>query len=558
MKLAVVNKLVLIAAVGLWSYHNSLHVPLVYDDHEFLLSNPLIRSLGSADWWSPTTYRPVLLYSFALCHAAGGLHVEVYHAANLAIHLGSALVLFGLVRRSLLLPPQGTRFAHSATWLATAVAALWVVHPLNTESVTYIWQRAESLMGFFYLGTLYSLLRGATSRRPWPWYVLAVASSWLALGVKEVAVTAPAAALLYDRLYLAATWREVWRRRWPLYAAMVLPWLVFGPAFVARMCAPSTSTGFGYRHISPLEHLCTQAGVIVHYGRLCIWPSPLCLDYAWPIATTARQIVLPGLAVLAVVGASLWGLCRGRRLAYVAFSALLILSPTSSIVPIADQAVEHRMYLPLAAVTILVVMAGYWAVEWALIAVGGSRRARAWFELCVVAALVLMLGSATLRRNALYADPVALWADVVAQVPDNPRGHNNLGVALENAGREAEAIAAYRAAIRLQPARVDAYCNLGLCLWRSGRREEATEVFRAAVKLDPRHAESRNNLGGALLERGEIEAATAQFQRALELKPDFDEARYNLELARAKSATTSGGAQTSQGSDAAPRPLPTP
>ncbi len=171
----------LVAAVTA-AYGNSLHGPFILDDDTSIVENSSIRRLGS---WQVLTVppealtavgRPVLNLSLAINYALGGLNVEGYHVANLAIHILAALVLFGLVRRTLLLPTLGGRFGPISTGLALAVALLWALHPLQTESVTYIIQRAEAIVGLSYLLTLYCWVCGATSARGWFWYAFAVAA----------------------------------------------------------------------------------------------------------------------------------------------------------------------------------------------------------------------------------------------------------------------------------------------------------------------------------------------------------------------------------------------
>jgi hypothetical protein len=202
------------------AYHNSFHNPFIFDDHGNIVENVLVRQpltnwrqLLASDRWLATL-------TLAGNYALGGLDVRGYHAVNLAIHLLAGLVLYDLVRRTLLLPGLAPRFGRGAPELALAVALLWLVHPLQTESVTYIIQRSESLMGLFYLLTLYCLLRGTTARRGLPWYVGAVLCCGLGMGSKQVMVTAPLLALLYDRAFLALSWGTLCRRRWGLYLAL--------------------------------------------------------------------------------------------------------------------------------------------------------------------------------------------------------------------------------------------------------------------------------------------------------------------------------------------------
>ena len=138
-----------------------------------------------------------------------GLDPWSYHPANLAIHASAALVLFGIVRRTLQGPRLRDRFGTQANGLAAAVAVCWAVHPLQTESVTYIIQRMESLMGLFLLLTLYCVIRGHHSPRRSGWYAGAVTCCALGMGTKEGMVIAPIIVLLYDRIFLADSWADL-------------------------------------------------------------------------------------------------------------------------------------------------------------------------------------------------------------------------------------------------------------------------------------------------------------------------------------------------------------
>src|SRR6266478_10167003 len=176
---------------GVAVYYNSFAGVFLLDDHWRILDNLQIRQLWPP--WHALAHnsRPLVQVSLAVNYALGGLNVWGYHAFNLAVHLLGGLVLFGIVRRMLQSERPRARYGASACWLALAVAAIWLVHPLQTESVTYLIQRAESLMGLFYLLTLYCGIRGVQSPRPGAWFLGAVVACGLGMGSKEVMVTAP-------------------------------------------------------------------------------------------------------------------------------------------------------------------------------------------------------------------------------------------------------------------------------------------------------------------------------------------------------------------------------
>ncbi len=518
---------VIIAAI-LAAYLDSFAGAFVFDDRYVILDNPTLRH-PLASWKEIlTTTRPLATLTLAANYVLGGTDVRGYHAVNLAIHLAAALAFFGLVRRTLLLPAFQARYERAAPWLALAAALLWGLHPLDTQAVTYIVQRSEALMGLFYFLTLYGLVRGATAvpGRESRWYAAAVLACALGMGSKEVMVTAPVTALLYDRVFLAPSWSEVFRRRGKLYAALAGTWiLLWGSILSAFGLGPSQSggAGFGLERVSAREYALSQPGVILHYLRLAFWPLPLCLDYGWPVARTAGAVILPGLAVLAILGLTLAALRRRPALGFLGTAFFLILAPTSSILPILDLAVEHRMYLPLAPLVVAVVMCGHSILRH----VPGPPM-RFGIAATAVAAAVVALGTATWRRNQDYRDELGLWTDITAKRPANPRAHMARGVGLGERDRLTEAVREYQEAIRLKPDYVEAYNNLGIALARLGRRDEAVTVLRAALEKRPSHARAHVNLGKVLLDQGKVRDAVAHFREAVRLQPDSAEAHLYL------------------------------
>jgi len=526
----------IIVLAGLAAYHNSFAGVFVYDDIASIVENPTIRRLWPI--WrvlSPPCDgetvggRPLLNVSLAINYALGGLDVWGYHAVNLAIHIMAALLLFGLLRRTFLTRTLRDRFGRARLPLALASTLVWMVHPLQTESVTYIVQRAESLMGFFYLLTLYALMRSADSARPRFWHALAVCACLLGMATKEVMVTAPLMALLYDRTFLAGSFREALRRRWRLYTGLAATWgllayLVLSTGLIGRQTELGAPDLWTYTR--------TQPCVILHYLRLSLWPTALCFDYAWPAASTLGEI-LPGAVVLGLlVAVTFWGLVRRKGWSYLGAWFFLILAPTSSVLPLAEMAYEHRMYLPLAAIVLLVVAGGYAFWE-ALLprqaeASGRAMLARWTTPMLALAAVLLALGNATVVRNRDYRSSLSFWKDTADKRPSNFVTHNGLGLALVAVGRTDEAVEQFNQALLLKPEYAHAHNNLGNALARMGRADEAIEHYRQALRLKPEFVEAHNSFGLVLAEMQRAKEAVKHYQEALRLKPHYAAAHYNF------------------------------
>jgi tetratricopeptide (TPR) repeat protein len=505
---------VLIVAAGLAAYRHTFRAPYELDDHLAIADNPSIRDLRQLGRvLSPDSLnmvgRPVLNLSYALNYAAGGLDPAGYHAADLAIHLLAGLALFGLARRTLRSAALRERFGRDAEPLAALIAGLWVLHPLQTEAVTYLTERAESLMGLFYLLTLY-----AFSRR---WLALSWLACALGMATKEVMVTAPLAVLLYDRVFAAGSFRAAWAARKGYYLALAASWLLLGwlllrPGWTGRT--------IGFRAgVSGFDYALTEAWGLARYVRLALWPHPLVFDYGGPEIVLTR--VGPAAPYLAAVAAGLAAAAlawrRSKPAGFLAATFFLLLAPTSSVVPLVLEPVgEHRMYLPLACLLALAVAGGY---AWL------GRKA-----LPAFAAAALALGAATFARNADYLDPVRLWSGSVAAFPRSARAQVDLGNALADRGGAAEAIGHYRQALRLRPDYAEAHYNLAVALERTGApRAEAIAEYRAALRLKPDFAAAEFGLADALAAApGGLPEAVAHYEAALRREPGSAAAHYNL------------------------------
>lgn len=513
----------ILAAGTIAIYWRTFADPLLLDDRISIADNPSIRRLWPIlPVLNPPDYagdggRPLINFSYALNYAFGGKEVWGYHLVNLLIHLLAGWVLFGLVRRTLRRPMLAGRFGAAATPLSLVVSAIWAWHPVQTESVTYVTQRCESLMGLFYLLMLYCFLRGAEAAGKGgsrTWFAFSVLACLAGVASKEVIATAPLLALLYDRTFVSGSFSGAWRRHRPVYLALAATWIPLGFLMAGLR---HRGVGFG-QGVAWWAYGLTECRVVARYVLLSFWPHPLVFDYGtfetfqvagcWPYALVLALLLAAAIAALQ----------RAPAAGFAACWFLLILAPTSSVVPLAGQPMaDHRLYLPLAGVASLVVVGAF--------ARAGRR------SLLVLAGAAVGLGLASARRNSDYASEQAIWNDTVAKSPANPRAHNNLGVALEALpGRLNDATAQFEEAVRLKPDYAEARDNLGVVLGEMpGRSEEAIAQFEEAVRLKPDYPNAHNDLGGAWSRMpGRLEDAVAQFEEAIRLRPDYAEAHGNL------------------------------
>lgn len=519
-----------LALLALLAFANSFSNPFVLDDISGIAQNEYIRSLTplsralSAPVQSVAAGRPLLALSLALNYAWGGLDPAGYHAFNLLVHWAAALTLFGCIRRGLALPGIPEALARLRSPLAAAVAAIWLVHPLQAEVVNYVVQRSESLMGLFYFLTIYAMLRGQTPERAFrgltPWTFVAIAACALGMATKESMVTAPVVVLLLDVLFVTGSLAGALRARGALYAGLAATW-----GLLATLIANgprSHSAGFA-SGVSVQTYLFNQAWVIVNYLRLAIWPYPLVADYGVTTPITFAQAAAPGALVLSLLALTVWALWKAPRVGFLGAFFFITLAPTSSIVPIATEvAAERRMYLPLAAVLLLLALALLRLTATGAVVAAGAGRRRA--LLAVSGMLIVAFTGLSFARNRDYRDPVILWNDVLAHHP-NGRVHYTLGLELKARGDTAGALEHYRAAALAGHA--EAHYALGFELDARGETAAALDEYRTFVRLageDYRVPNTWVLIGRALMQQGALPDAETAFRTTLSMQPRHGDA----------------------------------
>jgi len=505
--------LALLAALLFFAYRNSLDVPFLFDDEPAIVDNPRIRSLwpfGDHGYAVQSTEagRPVVRFTLALNYRFGELEPRGYHLVNLALHLASAWWLFELLWRLLRAPRASAALRGPAPYLAAATSALWAVHPLLTDAVTYVIQRTELMMGFFLLLTLLGALRGLQSAG---WRAFAVATCFLGVGSKESMAMAPVLVVLMERAFVFGTFRAAFARRRGFYLCLFAAWI---PLALIVASGPRDETAGWHVGVAWWRYLLTQGAMILHYLELVFWPEGLVLDYGRRLVEGPREW-LPGVLVVgALFVASAWATVRRPALGFAGACFFLILAPSSSIVPILTEVgAERRMYLPLAAV-LAVLLLGLWRGVGAFVA---QERGRLGAFLALVALLVLLATPATIARNEVFRSELAIWQDAVRKIPDNPGAHNNLGRIYTKTKELELARRHFEIAVSLPECGVDAYTNLGLVLAELGRLEEGEAYLAQVVREHPDFAQGHEYLGSILMRREKWAEGRAAFETCLRL-----------------------------------------
>lgn len=513
-------------------YANSLQGEWIYDDHADILGNQAIQKLWPlkdhfihvVNGQSGLHPRPLGSLSFTLNFLIGQNNPLIFHSTNVSIHILATLFLFGLLRRTLPLL-NSPSFSPSADLLALFIALLWGLHPLQTEAVAYITQRYESLMGLFVFLTLYCVLRSSLSRHPSIWGAATALSCLLALASKEVAVSLPLLVLLYDRTFLAGSFRTAWHRRRALYLSFGVVLALF--AWNQSLVVGRPFAGFELPW-SWWQYAMNQPSVILHYLRLVVWPHPLVLDYLWYPATSILVLIPGFLVVGAMFAATVIALTQNSWLGFLGAFFFLILAPTSSIMPILDLAVEHRMYLPLAPVLICLFIGAYAFANRFISGNPALASHMRMVTLICVTSVLTIFGCLTVLRSDDYRNSLSIWQDTVAKRPNNARAHSNYAHALHQAGNLDEAIAQIKLAVMLAPYNATMRLNHGVFLEQKGQHEQALQELEYATQLDPTDARPWINLGLIHASHMNLGKADECMRRALVLDPRSAQAHLAL------------------------------
>ena len=527
--------LLALLGVGLACYHNSFSGPFIFDDIPWIVENKSLRQLWPLRPLVGTN-RPILNLTFAANYAVGGTNVVGYHVVNLLIHLTATVVLYDLIRRTLLLLGNWSKHPSRAAWFAAIVSGLWTAHPLQTQSVTYVVQRSESLMSLLYLLCIYCFLRGIDEQRRYRWHVATVICCWMGMGTKEVMVTAPLAVLLFDMIFVNRRWQTPLKTRLALYAGLFLSWSwVFSNASVT-LASTSSSVGSNSQGITGSDYFVSQPQVLLSYLRLFFWPDPLCIDYYATTFRTVSEIAAPGIVILGLFVVCLWALRYRPVVGFPSFMTFLLLAPSSSFLPIADPIVEHRMYLPLACLIVLTVASVWWAVNQLERRCKLSPTTVRAISAVAVLGTLTALTSTTIARNRDYHSVVSLWGSAMEVNPQNPRAFNQLGVELEKSGRHDKAFDYHVEAVRLSNAThrkplAEYHYSLARSLHRQEHIPEAIFHYQRAIQLRPRSTAVLLNLGIAYCDLGNVDEAIAQYREAIRIRPNYSLAHNNIAIA---------------------------
>ena len=533
--------LILIAVLGFLAYSNTFNVPFQWDEHNFIVENPIIKNLDyflepskaeGFELYSAVRNRYIGYLTFALNYRLHGFDVTGYHIVNLTIHLLNAMLVYLLVILTFRTPfLRVSALREKSGYIALFTALLFVSHPIQTEAVTYIFQRLASLAAFFCLLSIAVYIKSRLSEKnsvKYSFYALSVISAILAMKTKENAFILPIAIVLYEYFFFNGKINK--RLLWliPLLLTMlIVPLTIIGlDRSAGEIISGLDSATVGYKDVSRGDYLLTQFRVIVTYIRLLFFPINQTIDYDYPIYTSFFDppVILSFLFLLSLMGGAGYLLYRSRfsdravRLAVFGISwFFLALAMESSIVSIATVIDEYRVYLP---------SVGAFAAM-AVAAIFFLKKLHSRFSIVFALALIsipVIFAGATYARNRVWQSEVNLWADVVKKNPQYPRAQYNLAKSYLDEGMLDKAMAHFWIVLKLRPDDADTHTNIGVIYSRKGLLDEAIKHHLIASRLNPNLAEPHINLGLIYLDRGLTNEARRELETALSIDSENPQA----------------------------------
>lgn len=548
----------LVCLVGILLYGHTLHAPFYLDDAGAIYDSGTVKDLGRAIS-GILSKRGLSTLTFAINYHLDEINVVGYHLVNIAIHLLASCLVLLLLRRIFPSQPRLQLFG----------ALLFVAHPIQTQAVTYLVQRMTSLSALLFLLALFLFARARAAldngaefrdRRHLFFYAAALLSGGLAVLAKENAVVLPVALFLFAHFFL-----PVRKGGWRGSALYIAPFFIV-PAIaicayllVPFFTAPKFDTMGHSRFLrsmegnSPLHYLATQCSVLWIYIRMLFLPYGQALDHAYPVSRELLTVKsFTGFFGLSGLFALVWHLrCRQPVIAFAILWFFLTLAVESSVIPL-DPLFEHRLYLPMFGMAVFVP---------ALF----NLVPRPQWQLGMGIVVILVLATLTWRRNDLWNDPLAFYADNLQVSPENERVYFNLGQECLKVGIVDEGERLVRESIALNPSRYLGYISLKEVYVAQDRLDEAIamlhygldhvsqsdkgllynelafihgkrgdfsvaiEMLQRSIDVDPKIAASYYNLAQMLMFAGEKELIELNLRKTLEIEPDHADAKAMLE-----------------------------
>jgi len=510
-KQTTLTSVILIVILGFAVYANSLNGQFVWDDHNLVKDNTYIKNwsypnkifggdIGAAVGIRYGAYRPLQMLTYMFDYSLWKLDVRGYHFTNVLLHILAALAIFWFV--SIL-------FDHWPLALFTSV--LFLIHPINTEAVTYISGRSDSLALLFILLCFIFYIKGLDSKNT-GFYLLSISSYTLALLSRENSLILPALLLLYHYSFK----KKIITREFFSVVCLGLSYVVLRLTALKSILPSLSSCPYLF------ERMPGFFVAIANYIRLILLPFNLHMEYGKKIFHFVDFQAITGVVITSF---SLLYAFKKRKLNRLIFFSIswffIALLPQSNLYPINAYMAEHWLYLP--------------SIGFFLILAKGlthpyqNRRFRI-PAIILTVALFTFYANLTIKQNIYWREPIFFYERTLKYAPDNPKLYSNLGNVYYALDQKGKAIAAYQKAIEIKPDHLGAYNNLGSAYQAMGKHAEAIAIYQKAIEIDSEYAGTYYNLGNLYKAIDKQAEAVAAYQKAISINPDIAAVHNNLGL----------------------------
>lgn len=504
--------------LGILIYSNTLQSSFHLDDRDSVFQNPTIVSLKNIGAiWTTWPTRFLTYLSVAVNYHFGQLNVTGYHIFNILIHIGAALCAWWLTLLMLSSPALRTDAIKDRSQLiALLVGLIFLAHPIQTQAVTYIIQRATSMAALFYLASLCLYAKARMSAKGSGYYAGSLAAGVCAMFTKEMTITLPFAILLFEYTFMKEEGKKTdWKYLAPFLALIVV---------IPLTMTITRSVSFKEMRLvseplpiySPWQYLITQFRVILTYMRLLFVPIGQNIDHDYPAASGFFEF--PTLAsfifLVAILATALALFKRYRLISFSIFWFFMALLPESSFIPIRDLTFEHRMYLATFGYALFLASTFYYLL--------GQRNIRLMAR--ILAVIIALYALTAYVRNFAWKDEISLWNDAIKKSPNKSRPYDERGNAYTVKGDIDRGIADYDRAIDLNPYYSSSYNNRGVAYAVKGDVDRAINDFTKALEINPRFTNALSNRGNAYMAKGDIDRAIADFTMTVAVNPYYAKA----------------------------------
>lgn len=529
--------------LGVLIYSNTLDNKAVFDDHVWQ-NYPAVQDMDPAGLFAVNKFRVITFFTFAVNYAVSGYDLASYHIGNILIHIVNTLLVWLMIRTIFQTPALKDSYSNKLINLISFFGALvFLVHPLQTQAVTYVYQRLASLSALFYFISVLFYLKARLSQDMQKrifHFTITLVSMLAAFLSKENTFTLPVMFLLIEVFLMKKKFKF---RRIHLILIIAGIALFAGIMLFTDISSKITQHYKNYNgeSVNSCRYFITQGEVYLKYFQLLFVPIGQNVDHHIPIDYSIKLINVVGFLVIAglmVLGAYLYN--RNRLASFGIFFFFLTISIEASFIPIMDVIMEHRLYLPMAGFSMAAAGGAYSIMN------NKRNKRKAWITNTaavsyIFAAIVVIFSVMTFARNMVWQNELTLWSDAVEKSPEKARPWNGRGLAYYNRGEYQKALADFNRALEIYDEFYLAYQNRGIVYLESNKFDSAINDFTRAIEIEPRNHVHYKNRGNAYLKAGSYQEAVNDYSKYMQEYPNdfsvyFNRGKSYLELGNVEKA----------------------